>query len=158
MSSGVRSGGTFVPFATSVNGTNWTTPQTPQTVKSWRAVTFGNGLFVAVGYDTAAGQGAVMTSPDGITWTNRTAPASDNTWAAVTYKDGLFVAVSSSGTFDGVMTSGSLMPPSPNPTPSPELAKTGFDSNISLWFLGGLLVIAGITTLTQLSIPLRSRK
>jgi hypothetical protein len=65
------------------------------------SITYGNGLFVAVG-STGTGD-RVMTSPDGITWTSRTS-AADNNWGGVAYGNGQFVAVSFNGT-DRVMTS-----------------------------------------------------
>ncbi len=66
---------------------------------SWRGITYGNGLFVAV---SNFGD-RVMTSPDGINWTARSAVDGDDAWNGVTYGNGLFVAVSQSG--DRVMTS-----------------------------------------------------
>ena len=54
----------------------------------WYSVTYGNGLFVAVG----STDDLVMTSPDGINWTPRSATGS---WLSVTYGNGLFVAVGS---------------------------------------------------------------
>ena len=60
----------------------------------WRAVTFGNNLFVAVASD---GANRVMTSPDTITWTHRAA-AEANQWSAITFGNNLFVAVASDGT------------------------------------------------------------
>ena len=70
------------------SGTQWTSrAATGATV--WRRVTYGNGLFVAVG-DTAGPW--IMTSPDGATWTARTPPTGDN-WSAVTWGNGRFVAV-----------------------------------------------------------------
>jgi hypothetical protein len=60
----------------------------------WAAVTYGNGLFVAV--DVAPSNG-IMTSPDGITWTQRVS-LSSNAWKSVTFGNGLFVAVSNTGT------------------------------------------------------------
>ena len=80
---------------TSSNGINWTS-QTSAADNSWKSVTYGNSLFVAVSLS-----GTVMTSPDGITWTLRSS-ASNNAWSSLTYGNGLFVAVSLSGT---VMTS-----------------------------------------------------
>ena len=74
--------------------------------RPWNSVTYGNGLFVAVG-NGQAGDNWVMTSPDGVTWTSRTAPPGSlapQTWGSVTYGNGVFVAVGSSGTFR-VMTS-----------------------------------------------------
>jgi hypothetical protein len=68
----------------------------------WYSVTYGNGLFVAVG---GSGTGnRVMTSPDGINWTTRNS-AANNAWVNVGYGDGLFVAVAVSGTGNRVMTS-----------------------------------------------------
>ena len=86
------------------DGITWTS-RTSAANNSWYAVTYGNGLFVAVSY-TGTGN-RVMTSPDGITWTSRTS-AADNGWASVAYGDGLFVAVSITGTGNRVMTSGEL--------------------------------------------------
>lgn len=78
----------------------WILRSTPAD-NDWTAVTYGNGLFVAV---SATGTGdRVMTSPDGITWTLR-ASAADNSWQSIAYGNGLFVAVANSGTGDRVMT------------------------------------------------------
>ena len=67
---------------------------------SWTGITYGNGLFVAVG---ASGNERAMTSPDGITWTARSACGNNDNWRSVTYGNGLFVAVSDYN--DKVMTS-----------------------------------------------------
>ncbi|MFN4253787.1 MAG: right-handed parallel beta-helix repeat-containing protein, partial [Saprospiraceae bacterium] len=80
-------------------GETWTA-RTAAEANQWAAVTYGNGLFVAVALD---GANRVMTSPDGITWTARTA-AEANQWYSVTYGNGLFVAVANTGT-NRVMTS-----------------------------------------------------
>jgi hypothetical protein len=86
---------------TSPDGITWTI-RTSAADNSWRDITFGNGLFVAV---ASSGTGnRVMTSPDGITWTSRTS-AADNDWRSVTYGNGLFVAVATTGTGNRVMTS-----------------------------------------------------
>ena len=82
-------------------GFTWTSQTSP--VNYWTAVTYGNGLFVAVA-STGTGN-RVMTSPDGITWTIRTS-AANNFWSSVTYGGGLFVAVAQDGTGNRVMTSG----------------------------------------------------
>ncbi|MEK8095467.1 hypothetical protein WOC76_23695 [Methylocystis sp. IM3] len=93
--------GTNGAVMTSPDGTTWTSRS--GLASSWRSVTYGNGLFVAVAY---AGTGPrVMTSPDGVTWTARTAPAA-TTWMGVAYGNGRFVSVSFDGT-SRVMTSGS---------------------------------------------------
>ena len=76
------------------------TARTAAAANSWKCVTYGNGLFVAVASD---GTSRVMTSPDGITWTARTA-AEVSGWYSITYGNGLFVAVAYSGT-NRVMTS-----------------------------------------------------
>ena len=90
---------------TSPEGIAWTARAAAE-ANVWRAVTYGNGLFVAVAFD---GTNRVMTSPDGITWTARVA-AENNNWYGVTYGNGLFVAVAYNGT-NRVMTSGALFQP-----------------------------------------------
>jgi hypothetical protein len=75
--------------ATSPDGITWTRRTLP--AGNWRDITYGNGVFVAVG------DGGSATSPDGITWTPRILPA-NAVWLGVTYGNGVFVAVSS---FDG---------------------------------------------------------
>jgi hypothetical protein len=79
-------------------GTTWT-------LRSWGfgffdGVTYGNGLFVAVG-----AKGTILTSPDGVSWTPRTS-GTDSSLFGVTYGNGLFVAVGAKGTIltspDGV--------------------------------------------------------
>jgi hypothetical protein len=83
---------------TSPNGTTWTSRTLPVNNFIFNCVTYGNGLFVALGSSPR-----VMTSPDGITWTFTNI---DNIgiWSSVTYGNGLFVAVASNGT-SRVMTS-----------------------------------------------------
>jgi hypothetical protein len=85
----------------SYDGINWSTTTTPEG-NNWNGITYGNGLFVAVG---DAGTNRVMTSPDGITWTPRQEAAAI-AWQDVTYGDGLFVAVAAlTGSGNRVMTS-----------------------------------------------------
>jgi hypothetical protein len=67
--------------AQTLPGITWTT-STSAADNEWRAVTYGNGLFVAVA--TSGTNNRVMSSPDGITWTIRTSPA-DNQWYGLTY-------------------------------------------------------------------------
>lgn len=81
-------------------GITWISRTTPVD-NNWFAVTYGNGLFVAV--SGTGGTNRVMTSPDGINWTNRTSP--DNNWLTIAYGNDIFVAVASSGTGNRVMTS-----------------------------------------------------
>ena len=54
----------------------------------WSSVTYGDGKFVAVAYDS----NIAAYSTDGITWTQATLPTTAF-WASVTYGDGKFVAV-----------------------------------------------------------------
>lgn len=82
--------------ATSTDGINWTVRTTPSS--SLATITFGNGIFVAVGNDAAA------TSTDGITWTSRTIPTGN--WCTVTYGNGTFVALATSGTNAATSTNG----------------------------------------------------
>lgn len=79
---------------------SWTDLASPEAWVAWESVTYGNGLFVAVG---GSGTSRVMTSPDGLNWTSRTA-AQNNYWHSVTFGNGTFVAVSMDGT-NRVMTS-----------------------------------------------------
>lgn len=82
---------------TSPDGATWTKRTAP--TGEWRAVTWGNGKFVAVGMS-----GIAMTSTDGVTWQATTTP-NGNSWMSVTYGGGLFVAVGDSGSGNRVMTS-----------------------------------------------------
>lgn len=73
--------------ATSTDGITWTA----RTIAiSAFAVTFGAGVFVAVGTNSVA------TSPDGITWTTRTIP--NTAWRAISYGAGVFVAIGAGST------------------------------------------------------------
>jgi len=62
----------------SVDGYNWT-ESGASSVGPWRAVTFGNGRFVAVGVS-----GKTMYSTDAITWTS-VSIAGSLSWSAITY-------------------------------------------------------------------------
>jgi hypothetical protein len=66
-------------------GTAWTLRSSGG--RDLSGVTYGNGLFVAVG-----GSGTILTSPDGAIWTARNSGTS-NFLYGVTYGNGLFVAV-----------------------------------------------------------------
>jgi len=61
-------------------------------VDDFRGVTYGDGLFVAVGK-----RGAIFTSWDGVNWTKRDSKTRTDLWG-VTYGNGLFVAVGILGT------------------------------------------------------------
>ena len=65
--------------------------RTSGTTAVLRDVTFGNGVFVAVGEG-----GTVLTSSDGVTWIPRTSGVS-TTFFNVTYGKGLFVAIGAGG-------------------------------------------------------------
>ena len=93
-----------LPGSALAGGVTWTARAAAEQ-NVWRAVTYGNGLFVAV---ASSGTNRVMTSPDGITWTPRSATEA-NTWRSVTYGDGRFVAVAANGT-NRVMTSDATSP------------------------------------------------
>jgi hypothetical protein len=107
-------------------GTLWTARSEAE-ANSWRSVTYGGGLFVAVSDN---GTNQVMTSPDGITWTPRAVEASFS--KSVTYGDGLFVAVSWGGT-NRVMTS---------PNGITWTARSAAEANVwrSVTYGGGLFV------------------
>jgi hypothetical protein len=89
-----QSWGQYLPQS----GLNWETATAVGDNDGWKAVAYGNGLFVAVG---SSGD-RVMTSPDGINWTAR---SGSGDWSSITYGNGLFVAVANSGTSNRVMTS-----------------------------------------------------
>lgn len=84
------------------NGIDWNVAILPVSLQQWQSVSYGNGVFVAVGSDTGTNQ--VASSTDGITWVARNAAAA-RSWISVAYGSGLFAAVSQSGTGDRVMTS-----------------------------------------------------
>jgi len=63
-------------------------------------VTYGNGIFVAVGavgtkLGSPPSNGIILTSRDGVKWTKRT---SEKPLGGVTYGNGIFVAVGDNGT------------------------------------------------------------
>jgi hypothetical protein len=70
-------------------GATWTSRTSQR--NPLNGVTYGNGLFVAVGRN-----GIILTSPDGVSWTRQTPPTS-NWLYGVTYGNGTFVAVGQSG-------------------------------------------------------------
>jgi hypothetical protein len=95
----------FSTISYSSDGINWT-----DVVGSYQIsyVTFGNGIFVGVGFSSVGSPGVptgfAATSPDGINWTART-PAANIWWQAVAYGNGLFVAVARTGIGNRIMTS-----------------------------------------------------
>jgi len=74
------------------NGFDWTTRTSGFGTTAIRGVTYGDGLYVAVGLS-----GTMTTSPDGTTWTTRTSGFGTTTIYEVTYGDGLYVAVGNDG-------------------------------------------------------------
>jgi hypothetical protein len=91
---------------TSPDGINWQSFSGSSSTITWSSVTYGNGLFVAVGdlnSDIGFPSALVMKSTDGQSWSTEFAVAT-NSWSSVTYGNGIFVAVSRDGT-NRVMTS-----------------------------------------------------
>jgi hypothetical protein len=123
--------GTSSVIRTSPDGTTWTERHSGDTDTLWNSVTYGGGLFVAVGADGDR----VVTSPDGITWTVRSAAGDDDGWQGVTYAEGLFVAVGASG--DRVMTSSNGI------TWATSTAAGNNDSWTSVTYGNGLFVAVG---------------
>lgn len=78
--------------ATSLDGITWTARPLPLS-SNWFSITYGNGLFVAVGSSQVS-----ITSPDGIAWTYRNIPI-PAAITAVVYGDGVFVAMAASYTY-----------------------------------------------------------
>ena len=83
-----NSGGSGIVF-TSPDGFVWTS-RTAASNDTWSAITYGNGLFVAVAISYSGG-GGIMTSPDGITWTLRVGVGPGG-FTGVAYGNGIFVA------------------------------------------------------------------
>ncbi|PVX80065.1 hypothetical protein [Paraburkholderia unamae] len=84
--------------AYSATGTAWSAGNIPTTYLTFAAVTYGNGIFVAV-----STSGAVLRSPDGVSWTAYTAISSPGgTPSSLAYANGLFALVQN-GTANAVM-------------------------------------------------------
>lgn len=75
-------------YQVSTNGTS-TTAYSISGQPGAKAVTYGNGLFVAV---SGFGAYKIRTSTDGVTWTVQTAPAGTGDLSAISYKNGRFIA------------------------------------------------------------------
>jgi N-acetylneuraminic acid mutarotase len=86
----------------SSDGINWTSQSLPSS-NWWQDVTYGNGIFVAMGYTGGNGGTLMATSTDGITWTQGSMP-SVQPWGKVAFGNGKFVAVSYSGNASAVST------------------------------------------------------
>lgn len=94
----IFAGGQFVAFgsgviATSPDGITWTDRTTPLSL-NWSSIAYGNGLYVAVAYNTNT-PGVCITSPDGITWTSRTITSSDMIGQSVIFAEGKFLMLPS---------------------------------------------------------------
>ena len=76
--------GTYAPIA----GYTWTRRTSSFGTTTIYSVGYGQGMFVAVGYD-----GKLATSTDGITWTQRTSSFDTAAICGVYYGQGMFVAV-----------------------------------------------------------------
>ena len=90
-----RNNATYSPIMYASGGdiTKWYPARAPYTA-SWNSVTYGNGVFVAVG-ESETQQRAIFSS-DGINWFPSTSIPSTNVWNAVTFSNNTFVAVASS--------------------------------------------------------------
>jgi hypothetical protein len=64
------------------------TEQTSGTANDLNDVTYGQGLYVAVGLGST-----IITSPDGVTWTTRSSPVTINIIDDIAFANGVFVAV-----------------------------------------------------------------
>lgn len=73
------------------DGVNWTFV-TPPITANWYALTYGEGYYVALGYNKST----YIYSADGITWQTATAPVTDY-WCDVEYGNGKFIAVTEGG-------------------------------------------------------------
>ena len=89
-------GGYTTPYiATSPDGIEWTVQTSGINEGDLKSITYGNGLFVAVGSGDSSNPALILTSPDGITWTRRTC-GSVFSFNDVIYADGKYVAVGDS--------------------------------------------------------------
>jgi len=88
---------------TSPDGATWTTRSIGS--ESWSAVSYGNGLFVAVPGLNSQARPWFATSTDGATWTSRNI-GSSQVWRSVVYGDGLWVAIAENTTTYATSTNG----------------------------------------------------
>jgi hypothetical protein len=80
---------------TSATGTAWTNQTaTPAGMTDCSSITYGAGLFVAVGWASSVGGtiSTCLTSPDGTTWTVRNLPFPAK-WNDISFANGRFVAI-----------------------------------------------------------------
>jgi hypothetical protein len=94
----------FESIMTSPDGIHWAQRLSGQRYQLYD-VTFGNGVFVAVGQDNSQGVPLVLISADGVSWA--VSPYRDEQLASVEYGGGVFTAVGSCGTIitsaDGII-------------------------------------------------------
>lgn len=110
-----RANGIFVGVGnqvcyTSVDGITWISRRLP-VAQTWRGVTFGNGVFVAVGGSPSQN---CITSPDGVNWTTRTM-SNNAQWMDVIFDGVQFVAVAANAVCvspDGVTWTSNAVPSS----------------------------------------------
>lgn len=100
----VAAAGTTIGY--SPDGVNWKTA-TASSMTAVYGLTFGNGVYVAVGEN--AGVPAINTSTDCSSWTSRTVPASHTTtkYLGVTYGNSTYVVVGVNSTPNGIIASSS---------------------------------------------------
>ncbi len=89
----VGDGTTSAESMYSLDGITWATTTAAGNNDNWQSVTYGEGLFVAVGQ---LGD-RVMTSADGVSWSAGSAAGNNDSWKAITYGNGRFVAVGDTG-------------------------------------------------------------
>ena len=92
-----------------VAGRDWHESTMPSSA-NWRSVSYGNGKFVAVAYNS----NNAAYSTDGVNWAAATMVESSY-WADITYRDGKFIAVAqasvSNYSINGIKWVGALKPP-----------------------------------------------
>lgn len=103
----VHAGGSASTYLTSTDGLVWTARTG---YGSRTGVCFGNGIFVAWGYDNVGANGTVETSTDGITWTLRGTFPTTLFANKILWSGSLFVAVGASSTGGAVGTVAATSP------------------------------------------------
>lgn len=81
----------------SADGETWEITESAELgakIISWRAITYGKGKYVAVGYDGM--QGYITSSVDGIAWTTPVQQYNVN-WYNIAFCNGMFIACGSNG-------------------------------------------------------------
>ena len=86
----------LVPLMLRSENTKWTTP-IPISQGILRAITYGNGKFVAVGDRVYPDESYIYSSTDGVTWTESLLRSGIYNWYAITYGNGKFVVVGNAG-------------------------------------------------------------